>query len=73
MSDTLQFPNLLLETATDLAHSVITGLKEKRTEDSWRAIWSRQRPCAQKSVSQNHRSSNKRRDNPKSLAICRNM
>ena len=41
MSDTLQSPELLLETATDLAHSVVTGLKEKRTEDSWRAIWSK--------------------------------
>lgn len=41
LSDTLQPPDLLLETATDLAHSVITGLKEKRTEDSWRAIWSK--------------------------------
>ncbi|KAJ8381116.1 hypothetical protein SKAU_G00018940 [Synaphobranchus kaupii] len=41
MSDTLQSPNLLLETATDLAYSVITTIKEKRTEDTWRAIWSK--------------------------------
>lgn len=32
MSDTLQSPDLLLETATDLTHSVITSIKEKRTE-----------------------------------------
>ena len=41
LSDTLQSPDLLLETATDLVHSVITGLKEKSTENTWRAIWSK--------------------------------
>lgn len=51
MSDTLQSPDLLLETATDLAHSVIASLKEKRTEDSWRAVWSKAEAlCANISV-----------------------
>lgn len=31
---TLQSPDLLLETATDLAHSVIASIKEKQMEDS---------------------------------------
>ncbi|XP_037531372.1 zinc finger MYM-type protein 1-like [Nematolebias whitei] len=38
MSDQLQSPNLDLVAANDLAHSVITALTEKRTDDKWETL-----------------------------------
>lgn len=74
MSDTLQSPDLLLETATDLAQSVITSVKERRTRTLGDPCGARQRPCARRWVSPyNHRHPHKRKDNPNSLAIHRTL
>ena len=73
LSDTLQSPDLLLEIATDLAQSVITSIKEKHTEDSWRAIWSKAEALCTKVDLAVQPPPHKRRDNPNILAIYRTL